>query len=534
MWNIKKKNVFIIFAVIFISIVTIFYTTYLSRFCGYEGDDFAFGTYWDAEGIFTSLNLFLDRGHDGGYIASFLTKFFDSGLPLLLGIHPEDFMCSYHGILKGVILAVTLYSISKFSTIFIKSNIFQTSIYFLVSALFFLLLNPYYDPSNFYYANLIVDNNNFYRYPFCILVYSLFSFHLYKMICSQTKQIKPVKIVIYSLLAVILATNFEIFTLSYIAIIFFVYLYNIILFFRCNSCNISKYNINKSFTIYTLAFFIFFLVYWTKSSLQYILLERGLGNISIDINSIAEFTSIFLKIYIVNNSLYWIIFIIVSILAIKFIQKEHDKKKVFFPLFMLFSILISIYSLIFCGKTMYDTGNFWLEHGNIILAYKVVILIPLLILCSYVLSKIKDYKRLQKTLLALSIIIFIISSIISLFIKENEHYVQVYYDHKKNSYINEKILRFYYLKNQKPILAKENETEETRISNGETCTNTNLYTTIYYPMIYKDYKSLETGYCLQDNAMELFLNNGGNFSDEELGSLKFTKLFDDNFVLNKH
>lgn len=53
-------------------------------------------------------------------------------------------------------------------------------------------------------------------------------------------------------------------------------------------------------------------------------------------------------------------------------------------------------------------------------------------------------------------------------------------------------------------------------------------------MIYKDYKSLETGYCLQDNAMELFLNNGGNFSDEELGSLKFSKLFDDNFVLNKH
>ena len=210
-------------------------------------------------------------------------------------------------------------------------------------------------------------------------------------------------------------------------------------------------------------------------------------------------------------------------------------KKVIYPVLMTICVLSVVFSLILCGKTMYDSGDFWIKHGNIILSYRMVILIPLLMITSYFIKKIRKYRYKKISVITTTCVLYIISLIFVFFIRENPHYKEVYYNDKKAKYMCEKILRFYYLRNEVPILPY-NEAKMYNITNEENETNCYKYhnlTTSYYPRIYKDTISVKLGYCVSENAEEQFYDKGGKFSDKELSELKFYKLFDDNFVLNK-
>ena len=109
---------------------------------------------------------------------------------------------------------------------------------------------------------------------------------------------------------------------------------------------------------------------------------------------------------------------------------------------------------------------------------------------------------------------------------------------KRKAYMMEKILRFYYLKKERPILPKEilsgNDFGSWDHENVGEYDRENKINSSYYPRIYKDNISAELGYSLEDNAFEKFYKAGGTFSADELENIKFSRLFSEDFVLNKN
>ena len=118
--------------------------------------------------------------------------------------------------------------------------------------------------------------------------------------------------------------------------------------------------------------------------------------------------------------------------------------------------------------------------------------------------------------------------------------------YNKYAYIGEKMLRFYYLKNKTPYLInfdyKKYAIEDYPslyskidfVKTPDLCTKENLYTLTYYPKIYKDNKSIELGLCYSDDALERFYKEGGQFTKAEFEHIIFSRLLDDDFVLNRN
>ncbi len=54
-------------------------------------------------------------------------------------------------------------------------------------------------------------------------------------------------------------------------------------------------------------------------------------------------------------------------------------------------------------------------------------------------------------------------------------------------------------------------------------------------MVSKKDRILDEDYCyyITNDAIDRFYNKGGTFSKEELNNINFSKLFNENFVLNK-
>ena len=107
---------------------------------------------------------------------------------------------------------------------------------------------------------------------------------------------------------------------------------------------------------------------------------------------------------------------------------------------------------------------------------------------------------------------------------------------KEIQYISEKIIRFYSLRNEIPYIPYE-YTMESKYSvwfeNDEEieCANNSILLA-YFTKIYKNDFVLQQGYCRSRNALEKYYENGGVFTEEELQNIKFSNLFNEDFVLN--
>ena len=197
-------------------------------------------------------------------------------------------------------------------------------------------------------------------------------------------------------------------------------------------------------------------------------INRGIGNYNIiNLSLIKEFFTVFLDMYVVDIWYYWVLFILFCITSIIFAIKRNEIKKVLLPIFMEVSILSVIFSLVFCGKTFFSGGDgcFFLYHFNIIFLFKIIVLIPLYILFSYVIKCIscfiKSIKKKRLFNIIIGSILFISSCVIlSLFfiyttqdyIKDSQRKYRIY---RQASYIVEKFLRFYYLQNELPVIPRE-------------------------------------------------------------------------------
>ncbi len=517
------KNKSFIISLGIISICIVFFVTYLSQNCCFFDDDYFYAMYDFQESVFSCLNF--QKEHGAGYIGFFLCKFFSFKLPNLLGIHPTDFMGIQQGIFQGIISVVILLLIAKFSIIYKKSKLL-----YLIS---FLYLSVYLFFSIFMYdAWIFIVNYGFYRYLFSFLFFTPLLYFLYQNTTELDVNKNIFQLILICLCAFVLGTGIE---LSFYITAFFIALIIITNLFCYFIKKPLMFKINKNFYLPAIFLYTAMTLFITSEGYKTVAGQRGMDNIHLTIDTIKEYIVSFWQICFVNEIVYWLVFLIVLISCICFAKKKGETSKILFPIYLQFSILTLFFSLLLCDKTFY--GNFFLLHHNVQFLYKMHILFPLLILISYFLEQIESTK---KFVCVLFVIFFTLS--IPYFVKKHlfsdytKSHLYVTYKAKQNFYITEKMLRFYYLKKQIPIIQYKIDFYEYMFQDYDLekpeIQLENRLSRMYYPQIYKDKTSIEKGYNLSFNAIEEFYENGGVFTEEELQNIKFSNLFNEDFVLN--
>ena len=393
---------------------------------------------------------------------------------------------------------------------------------------------------------MIHSAHNYYRYAVTAMLYSLLCFYLYKNFFQEGKKINFFNIPLIIILTFLAVTNLEIGIYSVLLLLIFIILNNV--FFKLlsffnkhvkeNLNNSYLFNLNIIFYIILLTACITFYKY--SHATRYVSVYDGRVNdnlIGTFCTNFIEFSSKYFQIYFSDISLFWIITIILIVFCFIFAIKNKEIKKVLFPLYLLIINELVIYMLIFCEKTYYIQGQYWLEHLDIKFYNYIILLIPFYIFIDYLYVNIMNtYKnKISKKNL------YIISSVICIFIASFASYKTIHkyistknftllnIEFKKYSYSVEKILRYNILNNKKNILLPKYKYENTFVLSPEIPFQL-FYKEVYYPSVYKEEFNKETNYYYVDEeqAMKEFYNSGGKFTEEELNNIKFSRLSDKN------
>ena len=540
---VKINNKQICFFYIPLFLFVIFISVYLGHNFAIFEDDLVYSTYYKSEKIFNCLNF--NFGHGGGYLGYFLSKFLSFGLPNLLSIHPCDFTV-FHLVIKGFFTIITLLLIAKFSVFFYRSKpIFISVFSFLTFYYFFYLCKL---------ETLIVGvSYNYYRYSFSLIFFSIVVYFIFENLIKNKKITKFKSVLFILLCAFIAGTSSEIIFITLILFLLLILLYQLIIYFISflrkspEFLNSYKFNIGKIFILMflVLSFAVFSFV--SSSGFKEVSMARGLSNIFITEDLLQNFINQYIQLYFLYEIVYWILFIILFVINVVIAYKKHEIKKLILPFLLQISILGTIFSLVFCKETYY-TGGFWLIHNHIRFIFSMLIMYPMLMFLSYFLKSLvlKCCNSLDKKKIInhITLIIMVFSLILTGLLIEtiNGDVYRNFYKKIENfkvfQYKLEKVFRFYYLKQEVPYLPgyiNYRDIYRFKKPTGEFCfiDNYNNFLQAYYANIYKDANVYSMFYCVSDKAMEKFYENGGTFTEEELKSIKFSRLFDENFVLNK-
>lgn len=520
-----KKDKLFVSIIFFISFLIIFWFYYYGQNCCFWGDDYYYSQLNPNEEILYTLDFRSEHG--AGYIGFFLSKFLSFWLPIQLNIHPIDFIGNVHSIIKGLFAVVTILLLTKFSTFFCKSKVLYISSFILISSfVFYSILNTT--------ALILSISYSYYRYFFSFIFFSIFWYYIYKNLLLKNNKINYKELIFVSICAFILGTSSELAFFSSIAMIFLVVMHNI--FCKITNKNHLKFNINKKVCIPFILLIFAVLLFTLSNGFRATASERGITSLIDNLSLFREFINIIVKVYILDIYKIWILFILSFLISLYFAIKKGKFKEVILPLLMQVSTFLVLFSLLFCGKTY--LGNFFLSHYNIKLYIRIMFLIPSLILLGYVFYNINRNIR-NKIIIIFSTIIFIYSfiSFNSIPKEEIDFFQEVRMkEMKKIQYITEKIARFYHLNKEIPYIPKE-YTKHFPFwfnldENIECMYDFTIFTT-YFMKIYKEDFLINFGYCRSDDALERFYEKGGTFTEEELKELKFERLKNRDFVLNK-
>lgn len=480
------------------------------------------------EGMFDCLKFNL---HGDGYLGLFLSKFFCFGLPNLLGIHPADFMGAPHGFIRGIFASLTFLAISDFVNIFKKSKLLYLSSFILLVILFF-------DTTLFVTTTVIMCSYNFYRYFFSLFFMSIFLNHIFRSVLFNDCKNGVIRLVIVSASGFIAATSVEINIFSLLMFICLIFMYSLIINKFVKNENILKsFQITTDINFYIPSAFVILAVSavtLSKSGFQSMAAVRGLGSTIITPDLISSFVKEFINIYFVNNIGIILTITALIVLSLIFAVKNKEIKVIILPVFFLISVFTTLFSLILLGKT--NDGDFWLTHPNIIFLYRMLMSFGCLYFMGYI---YKNLKFLHNVITSVVIFTVIVSCLI--YTIEERHYTDIMpvvdKNLKRKAYIMEKIMRFYLLQNKRPILPKDIMSSydfgSWNNENPEEFNTRNVINSSYYPRIYKNDISAKLGYEYENDAIKKFYENGGNFSREELENIEFSRLFNEDFVLNK-
>ncbi len=525
----KYINIFIYFLLYIAVLFTVL--DFCHNFVIFD-DDKVFSTYVPGEKLFDCLSflggLKFDFIHGAGYIGLFLTKFLSFKIPLILGMHPQDFVI-YHQIIKSIFLFLLIIVVSKFFNIYIKSKYLWSLTAF---ALIFYIVYSVLKTDSF----IFICNYNFYRYLLSIIFYAGFWYIIFKNLLGVCKTDYKL-IILACFLAYTIGCSSEIEACSSLILVCLIFLYNIFIFIINKFFNnniFEKYKLNLSRTFYIPVLFLILSVIFVSlsSGFKHVADERQIYSIAVTFEFFKEFSFIFFKYCFKDIYVFWIIDLTFMILSFISAFKNKDIKSVVLPLLLQSAILFSMYSLIVCGKSNY--GRTFIEHNNVLFLYMQLLVLPLLIFMSYVYKNIKNKKFVYLFVLFLiSIFSFFIFNI---FISTGKNIASVKKNvintYTKSAYTVEKILRFYYLQDKIPVIPYYQCLDWTYNYYGKREYDP-FITTQYYPIVYKSDISQKLNYIYDDNALDIFYKNGGVFSDSEFENMKFSRLLDDNFVLNK-
>ncbi len=528
-----KNNKLIFILICFISILLICVYSYFNRYNCLYNDNFNYGTYYVGERIFDCLFKDAFLVHGGGYTTLFLTKFFNFGLPNLIGIHPENFITYPLGCIKGIFLSITFICFSLFSIFFHKSKTIYLSVFLFLCTYFFYTIE--------YYTNttiLAFNTNNFFRYIFTLMCYSILLYFIFKNLLFKSKKTHYFYLILASLCAVVVGSNIEIILYSMSLLVIFIFIYNIV----SKLMRKKGFNLDKNFYIPIFVFFTIMSIYISSPGYKEISSEREVFSSIISFDILREFSDTYFQILITNQILYWILFAVLTGISFYFAIKKDEVNKVILPLFLQVSFLIVMFSLIFCGKTYHN--QFWLNRQDIIFLFELLILYPLFLYISYILYAVKtqfknkEYIRLLVYGVSCFLILLSLDYIflVSISQKSIYKYINLTKNMKLQRYMDEKIIRFYLLKGETPKL-KSNLTP-TFITTTDIIINENgkkeyiqgRKDSAYFQKIYKTDKFKR--YKIYDNAIQDYQNKGGTFSEKEIKDMNFQKLLDDNFILN--
>ncbi len=538
-----KLSRFLIYFLFFIlSLAGIIFIRYYSAYNCFWGDDFEFSIYSPNEGIFDCLFGPNRLEHGGYYLGAFLCKFICFELPLLLHIHPSDFIIQL-GFFNAFIFIIVALIAAKFIILNKKS----LWLYFCGFCLFFCY-SIYYG----IFSDVFIVNYTFYRYFFSLLFYCTFWHYIYKQIINgNSLNNNTLQLTTACFCGFVTGTSVEITFISSAVSALFIIVYNaVISLFVKNNRKSLKFNLNKNFYLPVLFFFIGIILFTTTQGFREVSSSRGLDHIYLNWNLFKEFCKIFLVRYFADIYLYWILFTIILIPCVIFAIKKSELKKVVFPLILLIPVLIMIFSLVLCGKTFLNLytpdGNFFIEHHNILYLYKMLILIPFLMIFGYFIKAVcylQKSRKIKSVILTLFSALIFFGSITIIYVlwqsKEHIDFMREFmYVRRVNFYIAEKVLRFNYLKNQIPNLPIETCMShkyfiDTDFSNMGIHTDNKL-SLVYYKNIYKDNKAVDMGYKYSKDGLKKFYNDGGVFYEYELKDIKFSRLLKDDFVLNRN
>ena len=521
----KYSKIIYIFLFALISIITILLISYINSANSFSCDNYNFGLYKNGENILSPLLNGVDKAHGGGYIVSFITKLIDFALPTFLNIHPADFIGKAQGTIQGIIFCITCYIMANTLTIGNKNTLTHFAGYFFtIGVLLFEIVH-----TNSQY--LFFSTNEFYRYIFISLFFLLLWQNIYKLTFNKEK-LSNWNIVLTVISSFIIATNLEL--LIFISYILFFFLILFLIVYKIKKKQLFCKQ-NKAILSIILTFFIFSIWYLHSDGYQILAEARGLQKIYISIIELKNFSIEYVEKIFLQQIIFWVFFFLMLIIAFIYSIKKENNQKIITSIIIEFSILITMFSLVFCGRTYYDKINFWLSREILIFEFSLLSIFAFFFIVNSILENTNNKK------IFVTIILFLLLTPPILILNIDKHFIKdetlSNKKYKIHNYIGDKMLRFYYLRNEIPILPdiQYNYNPTPSLYNYELpenrCTTTNKYILDYYTIVYKNKKAANIGYCVSKNAFEIFYEKGGSFTKSELENIKFSNLLDDHFIL---
>ena len=511
------------------------------------GDDLHFA-YESATENNSELNLFnmcinqytnLFSRYNCGLISHFLVKTINVIIPFLFNVHPDDFIITTLPIIKGSCYFFIIYLLSKFSQFYLKDKKIASSIMIALSFLIFFI-------AKCYGTDIFTANTNFYSYSLGLLFLCTFMHSIFKIIVKN-KTLNKKELIYLILNAIILAncsTVGSFITGIYLALII---TYNIFFYFlqkrrfvKDTTYEKLKFNLNKKFFSASCTFFLTLLCMWNFTSIYKIGLSgRTIKTFEIDIMQIKEYINVLINEYSFLL-IYFIILIILFPLLLK--RKLLRIKTINLSLLLQLSLLATLTGLFFSGKEE-NLNNYWIQIPTIKTTITIIATIPIILLLNNFSFLIRNIK-LRKFIIT-SIFIILATTFSYTFLQEIINFKQTSIELKYTSnkhavrYIEEKMLRFYLLKGETPILPRHPLSagmtyEPFFLYENKICVNNHFMITRYYPIIYRDTKYIDKQLCFYEDAYEQFYKRGGRIYKFELENIKFSRLFDEDFVLNKN
>lgn len=348
------------------------------------------------------------------------------------------------------------------------------------------------------------------------------------------------KLIFVSLCGYIVGTSSEIAFFTLLTLITLIIIWNLIVTFIArknnNLLDSLKITLNRNFYIPVASFIVGVTLFVTSEGFKNVSLDRGMGNINITYDLFKEFFIIFLNNYIICIKVVLIIFLLLFFVALYFAVKNKNLRPILFSIIYVISCFSVMFSLVLCGKTN-SNETFFIEHENVLFLAKTLLLFPFAIILSYIYSSIKKENKNLHIFYFIIILLLGYTSIncisrIDIMNPVSYQFNGLYY-RKASNYVREKIVRFYFIKNETAIILPELLDGWDNKLNDDNCIYEDISITNNYERVYKKFPNISPYVCIRDNAIEQFYAKGGYITKEEVKALDFNRLFDETYVLKR-